>query len=94
MARKKNAIEPMPAYHLNPDIHFIDLYIKKELIRPGALLRVKNDKKIYIFERMCTNVRLNTTWIDLRSLSDGDWLSIRPERLKGLHIAKKSRVKK
>lgn len=92
--KRKNAIPETPEYYLNPDITFIDLYIKKELITPGTLLRVKNDRRVYVFQRMCYNSRLDKEWIDLRSQENGDWLSVRPDRIRGVHIAKKSRVKK
>lgn len=91
--RKKNSIEEFPPYHLNPDIVFIDLYFKGQLIKPGTLLRVKHDRKTYIFERMCCNTRLNTEWVDLRCQENGDWLSVRPDKISGL-VVKRSRRKK
>jgi len=93
MARR-NSIEPMPPYFLNPDISFIDLYINKELIAPGTLLRIKNDRTIYVFQRMCYNSRLGKEWVDLRSQSNGDWKSVYPDKIAGKYLAKRSRAKK
>lgn len=94
MTRRKNAVAEFPPYHLNPHISFIDLYFKKELVKPGTLLTLKNDRNIYVFERMCFNSELKTEWVDLRSQTNGDWKSVRVDRIKGLYIAKKSRAKK
>lgn len=94
MTRKKNAVAEFPAYHLNPHISFIDLYIQKELVKPGTLLTLKNDRGIYVFERMCFNSQLETEWVDLRSQSNGDWKSVRVDKIRGLYVAKKSRAKK
>lgn len=94
MRRTKNAVPEFPAYHLNPHISFIDLYIKKELVKPGTLLVLKNDRNVYVFERMCYNSELEKEWVDLRSQSNGDWKSVYPDKIKGLFVAKKSRAKK
>jgi len=91
--RKKNAIEERPPYHTNPNIVFVDLYFKGELVKPGQLLKVKNDRRVYIFERMVANTKLGVEWIDLRSQENGDWLSVRPEKISSL-VVKKSRVGK
>lgn len=94
MRKRKNAIEELPPYHLNPDISFVDLYLKKQFIAPGTLLSVKNDRRVYVYQRMCYNSRLDKTWIDLRSQANGDWLSVYPSKIKGVYVAKRSRAKK
>lgn len=88
--RKKNAIEEFPPYHTNPDIVFVELFFKGEPIKPGQLLKMKNDRRVYIFERMCCNTRLGVEWVDLRSQENGDWHSVRPDKIASV-VIKRSR---
>lgn len=92
MARRKTIIVQEP-YHLNPEISFIDFYFNGELITAGTDIRIKNDRRVYRFIRMCYNSKIDREWVDLRS-PNGDWKSVYPAKIKGLAQRKKSIRKK
>ena len=91
MRKKKTVAETRTAYWYNPDIYFTDYYLEGELIKPGTLLRIKNDRTAWSFSRMVVNARLGTEWIELTS--PYGWKSVRPHKIMGTYI-KKSRTKR
>lgn len=91
MSRKKIVTETKRSYWYNPDIIFKDYYLDGELIKPGTLLRIKNDRTAWSFSRMVVNTRLEVEWIELTS--PYGWKSVRPEKIMGTFL-KKSKVKR
>lgn len=91
MSRKKIVPETKRAYWYNPDITFKDYYLDGELIKPGTLLRIKNDRTAWSFSRMVVNTKLEVEWIELTS--PYGWKSVRPEKIMGTFL-KKSKVKR
>ncbi len=83
------------AYPFNEDIYVqYELQFKKDLIKPGMKIRIKNDRDTYIFRCLAHNVRLDETWIDCMNTASGGWYSFRVSKLKCLVKPKKSRAKK
>lgn len=89
--KKKRVVETRQAYWYNKDIYFADYYLDGELVKPGTLLKIKNDRTAWSFSRMVVNAKLGTEWIELTS--PYGWKSVRPERIMGTFI-KKSRRKR
>ena len=93
MPRKKK-IEYVP-YRNNEDIHvFYEIEYLKDVIKPGDKIKIKNMRGTFTFLHMAHNSKLDTTWIDCRNDSTGEYRSFYVERLKGLVRAKRSRRKK
>lgn len=89
---KKKASETRKPYGHNPDIHFTDYYLNGDLIRPGTLLRIKNDRTAWSFYRMVVNEKLGTEWIELTS--PYGWKSVRPDKIMGTYIKKQTKRRK
>ena len=90
--RKRKVVETREAYWYNKDIYFADYYLDGELIKPGTLLRIKNDRTAWSFSRMVVNAKLGTEWVELTS--PYGWKSVRPDRIMGTFIKKSRRKRK
>lgn len=90
MSRKK--IEHKEPFHNQPQIVPIDLYFNGEYIKPGTLLRLKHDRTAWTYMNMYHNQEKDVQWIDLRSPMG--FKSVRPDKIAGEYIQKKSRRKK
>lgn len=90
--RKKKHAEVRKPYWYNEDIYFADYYLDGELVKPGTLLRIKNDRTAWSFTRMVVNAKLGTEWIELTS--PYGWKSVRPNKIMGTYIKKSQRKKR
>ncbi|AWN04455.1 hypothetical protein PBI_GRAYSON_112 [Rhodococcus phage Grayson] len=93
MRRKKQVASKEPYYYTD-DIYEIPYFFKEQQVTSGTLFKLKNDRSIYVFESMYYNRAKDVEWINLRSLTNGDWKSVRPVSIKEIYIAKQSRRKK
>jgi hypothetical protein len=92
--QKIKAVELEP-YWYNPDISLLySLNHTSGMIEPGTLLKFKNDKNIYKFRCLVTNIKTGKEWIDVLSVNGFGWSSFEPGKLIGIYVAKKSRAKK
>lgn len=89
--KKKASVQREPYWH-NPDIYFTDYYLDGDLVTPGTLLRIKNDRTAWTFARMVVNAKLGTEWIELTS--PYGWKSVRPDKIMGTFIKKSQRKRK
>ncbi len=89
--KKRNAVEPARTVY-GEHIYYVDLFFKKELIKPGTLMQIKNDRSIYIFESMQCNSKTGKEWVNFRSQTNGDWKSVYPDKIKCV-VIKRSRSK-
>lgn len=82
------------AYTFNDDIHVqYELEFKKDIIKPGNRIKIKNQRGVFLFRCVAHNVRLDKTWIDCIG-PDSQWHSFPIEKLKTLVKPKRSRAKK
>ena len=89
--KKRNAVEPEP--YVNENVHFIELYYNGEYIKAGTLMKLKNDRAVYVYESMTCNVKTGLESVNFRGQANGNWVSVRPNKIAGLFL-KKSRAKK
>jgi len=90
--RKKKAVERKEPYWYNQEIQFVDYYLNGELISPGTLLKIKNDRTAWTFSRKVVNSKLGVEWVELTS--PYGWKSVRPDRIMGTFIKKSRRKRK
>lgn len=91
--RKKKSVASKEAYHYTDDIYEVPYFFKNELVTSGTLFKIRNDRSIWQFEVMYYNKERNVEWINLRSKTNGEWKSVRPNEITGLYVAKRSRRK-
>lgn len=97
MARVKQRIKAkeLEPYWYNPDISIVySVEHSSGTIEPGTLLKFRNDRNIYKFRGLVTNIKTGKIWYDVLSTAGYGWASFEPQRLIGIFVAKKSRVKK
>lgn len=66
----------------------------KDVVRPGALIRIKGKTGTYRFRCLATNTELDVTWIDCIENKTGHYRSFYIEEFKSLVKPKKSRRRK
>jgi hypothetical protein len=94
MARRKVKLVYTP-YGGNPDIDVVyELPFGRDVIVPGDKIKFKNDRGVYIFQRLCSHRKTGNVWIDCLSEDRKSFNSKRIEKLKGVIRPKKSRRKK
>lgn len=87
--------ENRTAYDNHPDIVVKYEYQHgKDLILPGAKIRIKNQRGTYKFRCWARNTDLEVEWIDCMEEINGAWCSYRPDKLKGLVKPKRPRKRK
>lgn len=95
MGRKKSTIKEQAPYWHNEDISlFYEMEVNKNTIKAGDLVKVKHDRAIFRFNRLVVNSAKGTEWCDLYCISEGGWKSVRPDKIAGPYVAKRSRAKK
>lgn len=93
MARRKK-VEYTP-YGGNPNIDIeYEVPFGRDVIKPGDRIKFKNDRSVYIFQRLCSHRKTANVWIDCLSESNKSFHSKRLDKLKGVVRPKKSRRKK
>ena len=91
MSRKKR-VEARGSFYNQPHIVLIDLNLNGNYIKPGTLLKLKHDRTAWTYMCMYHNQEKDVQWIDLRSPMG--FKSVRPDKIAGEYIQKKSRRKK
>lgn len=86
-------VKPREPYYWTDSIYQVQLIFKGQEIQPGTLFKLKSDRTVYVFESMYYNKDLDVEWVNFRSQSNGEWKSVRPNKIMRLFIAKKSRTK-
>lgn len=82
------------AYPFNDDIHVqYELEFKKDLIKPGNPIKIKNQRGVFKFRCIAHNIRLDVTWIDCMD-PNGQYRSFPIDKLKALVKPKRSRRRK
>lgn len=95
MVRRKKQIESKEPYWYNENISLVyELKFKKDLIVPGTLIKIKNDRSIYRFVNLVVNTELGVEWIDVFDTTLGGKRSFYVNKIMGIHTAKRSRAKK
>ncbi|ASZ74928.1 hypothetical protein FDI69_gp114 [Rhodococcus phage Trina] len=97
MVRQKKAVKDvLGPYWYNPNIRLVyELPFKKDVIVPGTLLKLTgSDRSIYRFVCLVVNSETGKEWIDVFDTNLGGKRSFYVDRIKAIHIAKKSRAKK
>lgn len=61
-------------------------------VKPGMKFKMKNDRTIFTFTCLVTNMKTQDTWIE--AMTSEGFRSIRPEKVYKLIGIKKSRLKK
>lgn len=69
-----------------------EMTFKGDIIKPGQRFKIKNDRTIYTFHCLVTNIKSGTTWIECAC--ETGYYSFRPEKMYKLVGIKKSRRKK
>lgn len=90
MKKKGVPIQQLP--YGNENIVKIDLYLNGKYIKPGTLLKIKHDRTAWTFIDMYHNQEKDVQWVDLRSPMG--FRSVRPDKIAGEFIQKRSRRKK
>lgn len=88
----KEKIKPRKPFQDQAHIVEIDLYLNGKYVKPGTLLKIKHDRTAWAFLTMYHNQEKDVQWIDLRSPMG--FKSVRPDKIAGEYIQKKSRRKK
>lgn len=92
--RKKHKPKVKPYFH-NENIYvYYEFKHKKDTILPGDLLKIKYERGVFRFIKLVHNMDKDTTWIDCMDKTTGEFRSFYLDKVKGPHIAKKSRKKK
>lgn len=92
--KKSKQLEQEPEY-LNPHVVVsYELPFARDMIKPGDIVRIKNDHGRYRFTRVATNMEKGVTWIDCHDVKSGSFRSFYIEDIKEIVRAKKSRKKK
>ncbi len=82
------------AYVFNDDIHVqYELEFKKDIIKPGNPIKIKNTRGVFKFRCIAHNIKLDVTWIDCMD-ENGQFRSFYIDQLKMLVKPKRSRRKK
>lgn len=89
---RKKQVPARGAFYNQPHIVLIDLHLHGEYIKPGTLLRIKHDRTAWTYLCMYHNQEKDVQWVDLRS-PEG-FKSVRPDKIAGEFIQKRSRRKK
>lgn len=92
---KNNVTNPdawwQTAYQFNGDIDVqFELKFNDDLIKPGNLIKIKNQRGQYKFRCLAHNVKIDVTWIDCLD-SAGAFCSFPIAKLVGLIKPKRSR---
>lgn len=90
MSRKK--VKTREPYQDQDYIVEVELSIDGKPVRAGTLLRIKHDKTAWTYLTMYHNVEKDVQWVNLRSPMG--FKSVRPDRIAGEYIQKRSRRKK
>lgn len=90
MSRKK-AVARKP-YQDQDYIVEVDLYLEGKYIKPGTLLKIKHDRTAWTYTKMYHNREKDVQWINL--MSPMGYKSVRPDKIAGEFIQKRSRRKK
>lgn len=94
MAKRKAAITQEPYGH-NPSIYVAyELPFGRDLMKPGDVLKIKNQRGTYRFLKVAHNADLDVTWVDVMNVKDGQYHSFYVEKIKLIVRPKKSRRKK
>lgn len=90
--KKKTPIVDMGPYGFNDDIHIqYEIEWKKDIIKPGTLIKFKNDRGRYKFRCLAHNIKLDVTWVDCIDTKTLEWRSFYVDRLIGVIKPKRSR---
>lgn len=90
MSRKKvKAREP---YQDQDYIVEVELFLDGNYVKPGTLLKIKHDRTAWTFVTMYHNLEKDVQWVNL--MSPMGYKSVRPDKITGEFIAKRSRRKK
>lgn len=93
MATKLKGI-PVGPYSVNEKIFVqYELQWKKDLIKPGTVVRFKACRGRYRFRLMATNTAIDKTWIDCVDVMTHEYRSFYIEKLIGVVKPKRSRRK-
>lgn len=90
MSRKK--VKVREPYQDQDYIVEIELHLNGKYIKPGTLLKIKHDRTAWTFVTMYHNLEKDVQWINL--MSPMGYKSVRPDKISGEFIAKRSRRKK
>jgi hypothetical protein len=92
LTKRKNNVDDRPPYWMNPDIHLVhELQYKKELIKPGIHLKIKNQYSTFTFLRLVINAATGKEWIDVVDDKNGSRRSFTTDKIMG--IARGKRLK-
>lgn len=79
------------AYIDHPDIVVqYELEFKKDIIKPGNKIKIKNKRSTFRFRCLAHNTKLDSTWIDCMDMDTGEWRSFRVEQIRNLVKPKRS----
>jgi len=94
MARKKK-VEITQPYEYNPSIYVAyELEFGRDTMKPGDIIRIKNQRGTYKFFKVVHNAEKDVTWVDVMSTKDGQFRSFYVDRIKLIVRPKRSRRKK
>jgi hypothetical protein len=94
MAKKYKSIDYIPYFHNDKIICYYELEFKKDIIKPGEIIKFKSERGSFKFYRWVHNTELNVQWIDCLEVGAGTFRSLPIDNLKGILRPKKSRRKK
>lgn len=87
--RKVKSREP---YQDQDYIVEVQLHLNGKPVKPGTLLKLKHDRTAWTFVTMYHNLEKDVQWVNL--MSPMGYKSVRPDKIAGEFIAKRSRRKK
>jgi hypothetical protein len=71
-----------------------EIRVGEDTVTPGSPLKIKNRRGSYKFRCLVHNSKLDVSWVDVICMTNGSWISIRPEQIKCLVKPKRSRRRK
>lgn len=93
MAKRK--IDLTEPYAFNPSIYVsYELPFGQDLMKPGDIIKIKNQRHSFKFIKVCHNAEKDVTWVDVMSTKDGQFRSFYVEKIKLIVRPKRSRRKK
>ena len=93
--RKASALLSEEPEYLNPHVLVsYELPFGRDTLKPGDIVRIKNDRGRYRFTRVATNTEKAVTWIDCHDIASGTFRSFYVESIKCIERPKRSRRKK
>lgn len=66
----------------------------KDIIKPGTLIKFKNQRGTFKFRCLAHNTRTDATWIDCIDVATSQYRAFDADKLKGIVKPKKSRRRK